>query len=160
MSVKPVTDAMWPAILTLQEEAYAEVAPESLEVLQSKWQRSPDSCFVYQDGEQLAGYLLAHSWSGESPPSLFKPLPQKAGSDYLFLHDLVISQRAAGNGVGSVMTDHLIKTASMLGYGKIRLVSVQDSSIFWKKMGFIPMDTTVCASYGAGAQFMQRDILV
>ncbi|NHI00519.1 GNAT family N-acetyltransferase [Oceanimonas sp. MB9] len=158
MSITSLTGAMWPAILKLQHEAYAQVGPESLDVLKSKWLRSPDSCFVYRDGERLMGYLLAHAWGGESPPSLFKPLPERSENSYLFLHDLVVSQNAAGQGIGSAMTAHLINTAALLGCRHIRLVSIQYSNRFWQKMGFTPMATAVCSSYGLGAQLMQMDI--
>ena len=160
MSVKPIAADMWPEILRLQREAHSSVEPESKAVLQSKWLRSPEVCFVYQDNEQISGYLLAHTWSEETPPSLFKLLPEKRKGFQLFLHDLVVCNSASGRGIGSKLLEHLVRSAILQGYETIRLVSVQDSSMFWEKLGFIRVDRPVCGSYGEGAQLMQRVLLL
>ncbi|NLU97027.1 GNAT family N-acetyltransferase [Marinomonas sp. UCMA 3892] len=175
MPIQPITQTMWAEILKIQAEAYSAIEPESLEVLQSKWQQSPDCCFAYlgerswleekseleeqggQEKRNILGYLLAHAWHGETPPKLYQPLPEGSHGPILFLHDLALSKRAVGRGVGSQMVTHLLDTAVSSGFQKALLVSVQDSVSFWQKHGFVEMtDQQASESYGEDAKVMMR----
>lgn len=160
MPIQPIVETTWPEILSLQEKAYLLVEPESLDVLKDKWSRSPSSCFIYRDGEQLMGYLLAHAWNKDRPPKLFQKLPEATNGNIMFLHDLAVADAALGKGIGSKLINHLVKVAALSGYKKIRLVAVQNSRLFWQKHGFTPVDISVCESYGADARLMQREVLV
>jgi len=160
MSIKPIDEATWSGLVKVQAEAYSQVEPESLEVLKSKWLRSPESCFVYEKAGKVVGYLLAHSWCRETPPKLFQTLPVGTEGPIVFLHDLAISRAVSGEGIGKKMVAHLLKTAQKSGFQQIRLVSVQDSLAFWKKQGFSSIGSQeVCSSYGEGAQLMSQQIL-
>ncbi|MBU1310074.1 MAG: GNAT family N-acetyltransferase [Gammaproteobacteria bacterium] len=155
MSIKPITEAMWPQIVALQAEAYFQVEPESLDVLKSKWLISPASCFVYEKAGKLVAYLLAHCWHSETAPKLYQMLPDGTTGPILFLHDLAISKAAAGDGLGTKMVSYLIKTAKEGGFQQINLVAVQQSGAFWQKQGFLPVDNQqLCPGYGDGAQLM------
>lgn len=158
MSIKLVDESMWPGILRVQSEVYLQVAPESIDVLRSKWNQSPESCFVYQEDNNILGYLLAHIWNEDTPPKLFQPLPEqsrKSGS-VLFLHDLAVSTQASGKGIGSKMVNNLFNVAIRQNFTQIRLVAVQDSFSFWSKMGFTETaNHRVCSSYGNGARLMR-----
>ncbi|MFP2767893.1 GNAT family N-acetyltransferase [Oceanisphaera sp. KMM 10153] len=156
MSIEPIVESTWSEILRLQAEVYLFVKPESIEVLKDKWFRSPRCCFICREGEQLMGYLLAHSWNNDSPPKLFQTLPRGTEGPILFLHDLAVSNSSFGKGVGSTMITHLVRVATLSGYKQIRLVSIQNSMLFWQKQGFTPVEQEVCKSYGEGAQLMQR----
>jgi ribosomal protein S18 acetylase RimI-like enzyme len=167
MPIQPITQTMWAEILKIQAEAYSEIEPESLEVLQSKWQQSPDCCFAYleeneleeQSGQEMniLGYLLAHTWHSETPPKLYQTLPEGSHGSTLFLHDLALSKRAVGRGVGSQMVKHLLDTAISFGFQKALLVSVQDSVPFWQKHGFVEVTNQQASeSYGEDAKIMMR----
>ena len=166
MTTKPIqaiNQKNWPEILTIQAEVYSEIEPESLEVLRSKWQQSPDCCFVYlekqdeQEGQNILGYLLAHAWNSETAPKLYQTLPEGSRGSTLFLHDLAISKYAAGRGIGTQMVKHLLDTATTSGFEKALLVSVQDSVSFWQKHGFVEMtDQQANESYGEDAKVMMR----
>lgn len=157
MSIKAINEETWSDIAKIQAEVYYQIEPESLEVLQSKWLRSPESCFVYEKSAKVLGYLLAHSWSREMPPKLYQPLPADTEGSILFLHDLAISSAATGEGLGKKMVSHLLKIAKRSGFQQLRLVSVQDSLGFWQKQGFIPVEgQEVCSSYGEGAELMSQ----
>jgi ribosomal protein S18 acetylase RimI-like enzyme len=168
MPIQPITQTMWAEILKIQAEAYSDIEPESLEVLQSKWQQSPNCCFVYlkeksleekseQEEKSILGYLLAHAWHSETPPKLYQPLPEGSRGSILFLHDLALSKRAAGRGVGSEMVKHLLDSATSSGFQKALLVSVQDSVLFWKKHGFVEVTNQQAnESYGEDAKIMMR----
>lgn len=158
MSIKPVDENTWAGILSVQSEVYLQVEPETIEVLQSKWRRTPQCCFVYQYEESVLGYLLAHSWDKQAPPKLFKPLPEQSSvlNPYLFLHDLAISEKAAGQGIGSQLVSHLISIAKTMDFDEIRLVAVQGSASFWKTMGFSEVDKqSISPTYGEGAKMMR-----
>ncbi|MEI4551303.1 GNAT family N-acetyltransferase [Pseudoalteromonas spongiae] len=154
MSIEIITKAAWPEILKLQSDVYLLVEPESLEVLQDKWNRTPKCCFIYRDKEELKGYLLAHSWNKELPPKLFNTLPKETEGDILFLHDLAVASSSFGQGIGSKLMKHLVGIATGLGFKEIRLVSVQNSELFWQRLGFKPLSGNVCRSYGVDAQLM------
>ncbi|MDW0361475.1 GNAT family N-acetyltransferase [Halomonas venusta] len=156
MSIESIAETTWPEILKLQAEVYHLVEPESPEVLQDKWLRSPNSCFIYRDNKQLVGYALAHSWNSKKPPKLFNKLPKGTEGSILFLHDLAVSSNSFGKGIGSTMMAHLVNIAIVSGYREIRLVSVQNSMQFWQKQGFTPLEQEVCKSYGDSAQLMKR----
>uniref|UniRef100_A6VTU6 GCN5-related N-acetyltransferase n=1 Tax=Marinomonas sp. (strain MWYL1) TaxID=400668 RepID=A6VTU6_MARMS len=168
MPIQPITQTMWAEILTIQAEVYSEIEPESLEVLQSKWQQSPSCCFVYLAEAELAeqsrlgeqnvlGYLLAHAWHSETPPKLYQLLPEESHGSTLFLHDLAISKYAAGRGIGTQMVKHLLDSAASSGFEKALLVSVQDSVPFWQKHGFVEVTNQQASeSYGEDAKVMMR----
>ncbi|QUX97050.1 GNAT family N-acetyltransferase [Marinomonas sp. CT5] len=168
--IQAINQNNWPEVLRIQAEVYSEIEPESLEVLQSKWQQSPSCCFVYHAETELAeqsrpeeqnvlGYLLAHAWHSETPPKLYQILPEESHGATLFLHDLAISKHAAGRGVGSNMVTHLLDSAASSGFEKALLVSVQDSVSFWQKHGFVELTNQQAnESYGEDARVMMRSI--
>lgn len=157
MPIKAIDSSHWNEILKVQSEVYTDVVPEKEEVLRQKWEHSPASCFIYEQENSVYAYLLAHAWDQEAPPKLHTLLPSERQGDILFLHDLAVSHRASGLGIGSQMVDHLIQTATTLRYKKISLVAVQNSPPFWEKMGFTELQgIEACTSYGSGSKVMQR----
>lgn len=155
MGISPVADSMWSDILRLQEEAYFAFEPESLDTLKSKWTLSPDTCFVYMLENRPVAYLLAHGWSGEELPKLHRANSGGTRSEYLFLHDLVVSKRCNGLGIGVAMVNHLVSLAVQLGFRQVKLVAVQGSSPFWSKRGFrTDARQAVSAGYGENAVAM------
>ena len=152
-----VTEDLWNEIHQLQKEAFQEELYEELEVLISKWQRSPESCFVLNSSSNnVSAYLISHKWDALTPPVLNKTLPTVSPSGpILYLHDLVVSHQVKGQGIGSMMVKHLLKIANIKGYEKILLVAVQGADRFWSRQGFIEMKGEYdCNSYGSDAKLM------
>ncbi len=158
MSITAITESNWADILELQQGVYLQVAPESLDVLKSKWLTSPESCLVLYEEGMLMGYLLAHSWSQEMPPKLFKPLPENCKGSTLFVHDLAVHKNSTGKGIGKRLITHIIKIAKLNGYQKIMLVAVQGSTEFWLKQGFMSVNQEVSECYGENAQLMLMSV--
>jgi predicted N-acetyltransferase YhbS len=159
MPIKAIDGSHWNEILKVQAEVYTDVEPEKEEVLRQKWEHSPASCFIYEKENLVCAYLLAHAWDQETPPKLHTLLPGNKQGDILFLHDLAVSNRASGFGIGSQMVDYLIQTATSLRYKQISLVAIQNSPAFWKKMGFSELQgVEACVSYGNGSKVMQRKL--
>lgn len=154
MTLRAITEADWPEIENIQADAYREIKPETLAVLQSKWLCSPDTCFVYEQDGRVMGYLLAHPWLDNRLPKLDQTLPATINSTTLFLHDLVLVAGTAGKGIGRVMVAHLLELAQNAGFAKVTLIAVQNSNGFWQKQGFTPQSAEVSSEYGPDAQAM------
>lgn len=150
---------MWPRILELQSEAYTDIEPESLETLKSRRDVSPDLCFVYSVDGDIAAYILAHGWHSEFPPKLFQPLKPDTRGDILLIHDLAVSGRHTGSGIGRILAQHVLQSEKSHQYRKALLVSIQDSQDLWKRMGFnIIAGKHVDPCYGVGAVIMEKSL--
>lgn len=156
-SVTNISEEHWSGIMAVQENAYTELEPEAEDVLRSKWQATPDACFVSVDEQgAVEAYLLAHHWQGSKPPALFTELDKQQG-DSLHLHDMAVHSKARGKGLAGKMLKRLLSSADRLGVKKISLVSVQDSADFWEKQGFSRQQVSgMCATYGDEAVYMER----
>jgi ribosomal protein S18 acetylase RimI-like enzyme len=151
---------MWPSILKIQDEAYELIAPESLDVLRSKWSASPNTCLVGIDDKALVeGYLLSHPWRANSPPPLYEKVLPLPGSTTLYLHDLAVSRKARSTGLARLLFETFRDKSMSAGYQTLELISIQNSIGFWIKMGF-SVDTRVSLpeSYGNGAAFMRASL--
>jgi len=160
MFIRKISDHSWHDILKVQEEAYTGIPPEGINVLKSKWEDSPKTCFILKTAdEEIVGYLLAHSWNSNVPPKLFEELPNKTTGDILYLHDLAVSNNARGLGVGKQLAKKLLDTAKLQKFKKVLLVAVQESESYWFNLGFREIhNIPICPSYGAGAKLMSLDI--
>ena len=159
MSISRITNDMWDEILQLQAEVYLDGLAEEREVLKNKWELSPDYCFVYMQQGKINSYLLSHSWCSDTPPKLFEILPNNTNGSTLFIHDLAVSNRAKGGGVGKLMVERLLGISKERQFKKLLLVSVQDSVKFWSKMGFKEVEQhNVNSSYGSDAKLMSLEM--
>jgi len=160
MTIQKIQEHDWNDILGIQSECYQAVGPEDLAILKNKWHASPDTCFVYRsEDEKIAGYLLAHPWAAQKPPKLFEPLPLILNCQTFYLHDMAVSSRARGLGIGLALLKRLIMVARQKKANRIRLVAVQGSKNFWAAQGFteagsIPLDPC----YGTDATFMEKSL--
>ncbi|WP_394248580.1 GNAT family N-acetyltransferase [Vibrio profundi] len=112
MIFREIEEVHWNSILEIQDKSYREIGCEELDVLKSKNDASPDTCFVcLSDCESVVGYLLAHPWRGISPLKLFEPLPNVENCEYLYLHDIAISPQSKGKGIGRAAALKLFEVA-------------------------------------------------
>ncbi|EIJ42912.1 acetyltransferase [Beggiatoa alba B18LD] len=160
MIVREITIHDWQAILQIQADAYFEIQPESVTVLQSKWKLSQSTCVVVEEQQRILAYCLAHPWSDNSAPPLFHELthiPQQAG---LFIHDLAIHSSARGRGIGRLIFNYLHQQANRHHLQFFSLVAIQDATHFWQKLGFqvAPLDKSL-HSYGKNPVYMKRHLI-
>ena len=157
MGIGAIDESMWAGILRVQEEAYKDVFPETVEVLKSKWHTSPATCFVCLDKHSnVLGYLLSHPWPSNDVPKLHEEISCRGASDNLYLHDLAVSGNARGKGVSQKLVKALLQSAQARGCKTISLVAVQGAGKFWEKYGFVrATDMPLPDSYGHDAQFMR-----
>ncbi|TQF66194.1 GNAT family N-acetyltransferase [Pseudoalteromonas luteoviolacea] len=162
MIFKKIEEIHWNRILEIQDESYREVGTEDLEVLKSKNEASPDTCFVcLSNSDEVLGYLLAHPWGGISPPKLFEPLRNIANHEYLYLHDMAISPLSKGKGIGRAAVSKLLQMAQNKGIKKVSLVAVQGSESFWSIIGFHKVTgIDICSSYGEKAVLMEKVLAI
>lgn len=151
--IRFIQESDWPQIMAIQSDVYLDVTPESLHVLQKKWHRSPDFCFVYEEREKVVAYLLAHTWSG-ALPKLDTVLDFSVSSKWVLLHDLAVSE--PNKGIGKSMIRHFLSVVSWMAYTQIKLVSIQNSASFWASFGFKRSSGSVSDCYGSGALLMIR----
>jgi len=156
MAISTITDSAWKEILDIQREAYSDVLPEEIDVLKSKWHASPDTCLIYSDNDKnVQGYILAHPWANDVPPRLHEKTPA-TDSNKLFLHDLALARRARGAKIATQLVELLINKALENGFSEIRLVAIQNSNLFWEKLGFTPAPEIVdLEDYGDCATLMK-----
>ncbi|ATP90461.1 GNAT family N-acetyltransferase [Aeromonas caviae] len=156
ITIRTIRTPDWPAIMAIQHECYHQFEPEPLEVMQNKTELAPASCWVAERQGKVLGYLLCHPWRAHQPPPLSVPMKALAGHDEFYLHDLAVSSKARGLGVGQRLLARALAFASHAGYRHAGLVAVQDAPAFWRKQGFVPADTgKSLVEYGDGAVYMR-----
>ncbi len=160
MLIQEIQECHWDEILYIQEEAYQEVGSEELSVLKNKQEYSPSTCLVsVSKVNELQGYLLAHPWFGKEPPKLFNALPMIAKPDCLYLHDMAVSSKFRGIGLGTKLVEHLFSIVKSQQVNNITLVAVQGSCGFWADNGFTAVTgIKVDSSYGTDAVLMEISI--
>ena len=158
MDIQKIKKTNWSNILKIQSEAYQEVGPENLDVLKSKWEASPETCFVCLSNQgKVLGYLLSHPWNEVELPKLFEPLPNIQGGEHLYLHDMAISSESKGQGLGRAMMKKLFEVAQRKGIKTISLVAVQGAESFWEILDFrVVIGAEICSSYGENAVLMEK----
>lgn len=161
MKTQEIEEKNWGEILEVQDDAYQAFGSEELDVLKSKHSASPETCFVsISDQGDVLGYLLAHPWNGYEPPKLFEPLPDIGNSDSLFLHDMAVSSRSKGKGIGRAMMAELIKISVLKGFKRITLVAIQGADSYWSLLGFKEISgANICPSYGDNAVLMEKVLM-
>lgn len=136
-SIRTIREEDWAEVDRIQREAFSADAVEDIETIKSLGRLSPETCLVAVL-EEPVGYLIAHPWvSDELPPlnTIHGEIPEGAAT--FFLHDLALSPQARGKGVALGLVAAGFERARQLGLRDASLLSIQNSSGFWKRMGFV-----------------------
>lgn len=127
------------SVLDVQAHCYAVAMQEDETTLRTRLATAPQSAWVAVDAAGVCAYLVAY------PSSLGKITPLGAcfdltwAPDSLYLHDLAVSARAKGKGLGPALVRLAWSVGRDLGLGKSTLVSVQQSQGFWRRLGYEPV---------------------
>ena len=122
----------------------------------------PQLAWVAEDELGVCAYLFAyHSRVGKVTPldGHFQP---HAEADCLYLHDLAVSRRAGGRGIGPALVQRNLEQARSQQLRYSALVSVQESEAFWSRLGYATHDELEApqvdnlASYQIPAVYMVR----
>jgi GNAT superfamily N-acetyltransferase len=135
--------------------------PERPEVFAEKFELFRDGCLVLGREGTIVGYCFSHPWLlRDIPPldTLLLHLPPSP--ECLFIHDLVIEQRARGKGAAGVLVEFLVSLAQREGLSHLALVSVYGTYPLWTRFGFEIVSDAALAdhlkSYGDTACYMIR----
>lgn len=145
-------------VLDVQSACYPPAMQEPAHVVLARLAASPDTVFVARDDDGVCGYLFAYpSRLGKVTP-LGGAFAVSAEADALYLHDLAVAPRAAGQGVARRLVARLHDDAAGRGLRYAALVSVQDSLAFWESLGYVPAadDDAALATYPGAAYYMTK----
>ncbi|OAN67207.1 GNAT family N-acetyltransferase [Sphingomonas sp. TDK1] len=152
-----------PQALALQSQAYPAFLVEAAPAFASRLQvAAPYNVVAERDGA-LLGYLLAHGWTGESPPPVGVVLDPDVTGDTLYLHDLAVSDAGRGSGIGRMLVEHALSRAAADGLVSAELIAVEGAAEYWARLGFdveppSPALAAKVAGYGAAARWMRRTL--
>ena len=148
------------ALLRIQERCYGADFAEPREVFVRRLRTAGHCSWTAEQGGELVAYLAAY-WSR---PGAITPLNGDF-ADYddasvLYLHDMAVSEAAAGQGLAGRMVQALKAQARARGVQRTALVSVQGSRLYWERQGYAVQSVTNAVqqqhldSYGDGALYM------
>ncbi|MCA1199703.1 GNAT family N-acetyltransferase [Sphingomonas sp. R647] len=155
MSWRAMTVADLPAVTAISAAVHGRYG-EPVEVYAERLALWPSGCFVWQQGDAIAGLLVAHPWHRVTSPelgALLGTIPQDADSFYL--HDIALLPETRGQGAGKAATALVIDRARSAGYSDITLVAVNGAEAFWTTQGFA---ITEAGGYGPGTYRMHRTV--
>jgi len=150
-----MTAADLPAVTQISAAVHGRYA-ESEAVYAERLALWPTGCFVWQQGDAIAGLLVAHPWYGATSPelgALLGAIPHDADSFYL--HDIALLPQTRGQGAGKAATALVIECARQTGFRDITLVAVNGAEAFWASQGFAIVEA---GGYGPGTFRMRRAV--
>lgn len=162
IALRAMTEADLPAMLAIQAQCYGPSMNESRETVLARLQAFPRTAWVAHDGQGACAYLVAYETRLGRVTPLGGRFRRSEHPDSLYLHDLAVSPRAKGRGVGRLLVDQALQQARHAGLAHSCLVSVQDSQPFWRSFGYEPwrglqaQSQPALQTYGAGACYMAR----
>lgn len=125
------------AVIRIQAEAYVDEILETDQVIHARFAQAPDTSWVVERDGEVCGYLVGYqSTLGDVTP-LGNEFSHKPQANTLYLHDLAISGSAKGFGLGLVVVNYALREARQRQLEHAALVSVQNSKVFWEKLGFV-----------------------
>ncbi len=161
-TIRPATAADAAGYFSLEQSAYSPDLAESAETFLAYLRVFPAGCQVAELAGQLAGYLLSCPALRTDPPALNPAaLTLPPHPDTFFLHNVTVAPIARNTGLGSALARTALEIGRRLGLRRFALVSVQDSAVFWKKFGFVPLleppesIARKLSTYGPTAQYME-----
>lgn len=122
--------------MAVQGEHYSGHFLEPEATLYARWLASPDTAWVAEDENGICAYLFGYrSVLGKVTPlrGMFEIAEHP---DSLYLHDLAISRRAAGRGVGTQLVRLAWELARRERLKYSSLVSLAPARPFWERLGY------------------------
>jgi predicted N-acetyltransferase YhbS len=151
-----------PAALAIQATNYPAFLCEDEVAFASRLTLPAAYCLAAERDGELIGYLLAHGWAAGAPPAV-GTLLDGAGvtNQVMFLHDLAVSVKGQGAGVGRSLVEAGFALAARDGIVRAELIAVEGAAGYWRRLGFAeeacpPALAAKVAGYGAEARWMAR----
>jgi len=156
MRLVPMAEADLDAVLAVQAACYPPAMQEAADVVRARLRASPDTVLVARDADGVCAYLFAYPSRLGKVTALGGAFPVPQAPDTLYLHDLAVAPRAAGQGVARRLVDAMLARAG--GMRHSALVSVQESRRFWESLGYMAAagDAAALATYPGDALYMTK----
>lgn len=155
MRWRAMTAGDLPAVAEISATVHGRYA-ESEAVYAERLALWSKGCFVWRQGEAIAGLLVAHPWHRATSPelgALLGSIPPDADSFYL--HDIALLPETRGRGAGSAATAMVIECAREAGFRDVTLIAVNGAETYWAAQGFTIVEA---GGYGPGTYRMRRAI--
>ncbi len=150
-------------ILKIQYEAYHDTLIEDKNSFYDKIIKFRHFCLGAFFEDQLLAYVISIPCDNSSLPAFNdQDAPVSQQPSFLYLHDLSIDHTARGQNISTMLLDSLIAIAKQHQLSSIKLISVQNTSLFWEKQGFKkchcidPLIADKVKSFGEDAIMMIR----
>ena len=158
MRIGPMARGDLADVLDVQAACYPPAMQEPAHVVLARLAASPGTVLVARDDAGVCAYLFAYPARLGKVTPLGGAFAVPAEPDTLYLHDLAVAPRAAGQGVARTLVARLHDDAAARGLRHAALVSVQDSLAFWQSLGYAPAagDGAALATYPCPAQYMTK----
>ena len=160
LRIRAIAGSDWPDVAALEAEAYADSSlSEGRAALESRGRASPGTCFVLDLDDRIVGYVLTLPYPMFRYPDLTRPEELTFHSRNLHLHDLVVTERLRGRGLGRRLLRHLMTAAAARTYEHISLIAVGDKEGFWRAHGYrTHHEVQVPPGYGPNAVYMSTKV--
>lgn len=157
-----MTRADLAAVSGIAAEVHADY-PEDAAVFEERLSLYPAGCHVHADGAAITGYILSHPWLDQQPPALNTLLGAiPVNADTYYIHDIALLGQSRGKDAARTILRQLIELARASGFTNLSLIAVNDSTAFWRRLGFeIVQDAALdqkLKSYDEQARFMRLDL--
>jgi ribosomal protein S18 acetylase RimI-like enzyme len=158
MRIDAMREADLAAVLAVQAACYPPPMQEAADVVLGRMHASPDTVLVARAGGDVCGYLFAYPARRGKVTPLGGAFALPPDADTLYLHDLAVAPRAAGQGIARRLVARLMDHGAARGLAHSALVSVQDSRRFWESLGYVstPAGPGVLSGYPSDALYMTR----
>lgn len=148
-----------PAVLRIQETAYAANFLEGADSFVSKIAASSTTSFGAWHNGEMVGYLIAFPVDGHAGVALNSSVASPVSlhdATAMYIHDLAVHPNWRGRAVADHLLEELTLVSAHHSITAYALVSVQGSRGFWEKRGFVVSTDPVPNGYGPEAVLMLR----
>lgn len=136
VNVRLMTEDDVSSVLAIQAQCYVCGAIESEAAIRARLRVAADCAWIAEDAHGACAYLVGYAAElGKVTPLGGGFLPA-ARPTTLYLHDLAVSPRVAGAGIGSRLVGLALESARRRAMPYSALVAIQDSAAFWRGLGY------------------------
>lgn len=130
------------AVDRIQRRSFAEDLLEGMDLFEQIITAYPQGNFLYETEQGVGGYLVTNPIPNDMVDGFEGGCPSLTGDETrLYLHDLCLDPDFRGQGIAQKLCAHLWDFAKEQDMKTVVGVAVQDSFPFWRKMGFVYLDS-------------------
>ena len=133
------------AIYAVQSDCYSGSYLETKATMLSRLRASPDTVWVAEDESGVCAYLFGYRSLLGTVTCLGESFDIPAGANSLYLHDLAVSRRIAGHGIGSQLVQMALVSAKQAGMTFSSLVALPSAREYWSRLGYRDFSPTEAA---------------